>query len=421
MSEAAKNVNWKGYSIVSILFIIGVLLIAKYTGLSVLTAIPVGFLFGFFLKKGELCGASAISEVILMRDRSKAFGLWVAIVVSMVLFAIFDLMGIIKLAPKPLIYLNYIVGGVLFGAGIVLAGGCISGCLFKSASGNINSMSGLVGIPLGISIVEFGYLNGLQKYMSGFVIKSQDGGVVTLSTLTGMPYWMLAAIFAVLTIIGIIISRKKNKKQNHLKQDDTGMISRTIRRPWKPWKAGIAIGILAIFAYLSSASVGRNYPLGVTHGVLHMQELFTENNPVYVYKKPETKTAALTQTPAPAQASASEKPITPPAPAPKKVNLWLLLLVISLMVGSWVSARISGTMTFTPRPPSQTVIAFIGGILLGAGAAFAGGCVIGNILSGWALMSVGNILFGIVVILFNWLTTYFYLMGGSVSDLIPDR
>jgi hypothetical protein len=91
------------------------------------------------------------------------------------------------------------------------------------------------------------------------------------------------------------------------------------------------------------------------------------------------------------------------------------------MVGSWVSARISGTMTFTPRPPSQTVIAFIGGILLGAGAAFAGGCVIGNILSGWALMSVGNILFGIVVILFNWLTTYFYLMGGSVSDLIPDR
>jgi hypothetical protein len=149
-------------------------------------------------------------------------------------------------------------------------------------------MSGLVGIPLGISIVEFGYLNGLQKYMSGFVIKSEDGGPVTISSITGLPYWMLAAIFAVLTIIGIVISSKKNIKQSQIKQDDIGVVSRTIRRPWKPWKAGIAIGILALFAYLSSASVGRNYPLGVTHGVLHMQQLFTESNLAYVYKKPET-------------------------------------------------------------------------------------------------------------------------------------
>ncbi len=417
MSESATNVNWKGYSIVSILFLIGVLLIAKITALSVLTAIPVGFLFGFFLKKGELCGASAISEVILMQDRSKAFGLWIAIVVSMVLFAAFDLMGVIKLSPKPFTYLNYIVGGVLFGTGIVLAGGCISGCLFKSASGNINSMSGLVGIPLGISIVEFGYLNGLQKYMSGFVIKSEDGGPVTISSITGLPYWMLAAIFAVLTIIGIVISSKKNIKQSQIKQDDIGVVSRTIRRPWKPWKAGIAIGILALFAYLSSASVGRNYPLGVTHGVLHMQQLFTESNLAYVYKKPETKPAVLTQTSATGELSAVEKPVTPPAPAPKKITLWLLLLVVSLMIGSWVSGRLSGTIEFIPRHPSQTVVAFFGGILLGAGAAFAGGCVIGNILSGWALMSVGNILFGVVTILSNWVVTYFYLMGGSVSDI----
>jgi len=43
----------------------------------VLTAIPVGFLFGFFLQKGDLCGASAFSEVILARDGRKVFGIWV--------------------------------------------------------------------------------------------------------------------------------------------------------------------------------------------------------------------------------------------------------------------------------------------------------------------------------------------------------
>ena len=55
----------------------------------------------------------------------------------------------------------------------------------------------------------------------------------------------------------------------------------------------------------------------------------------------------------------------------------------------------------------------------------AGGCVSGslfkvgqgNIMSGVALMSVGNLLFFVVVLLSNWVTTHFYLMGGSMKDL----
>ena len=49
--------------------------------------------------------------------------------------------------------------------------------------------------------------------------------------------------------------------------------------------------------------------------------------------------------------------------------------------------------------------------LVGAGAALATGCVIGNILSGWAMMSVGMLLFGVVTILANWGTTVLYLRG----------
>jgi hypothetical protein len=52
-----------------------------------------------------------------------------------------------------------------------------------------------------------------------------------------------------------------------------------------------------------------------------------------------------------------------------------------------------------------------GGFLVGAGAAIATGCVIGNILSGWALMSVGTVIFGVVTVLANWATTFLYLRG----------
>lgn len=40
-------------------------LTSAMTGLWVLTAIPIGFLFGFFLEKADLCGSSAFSEVLL--------------------------------------------------------------------------------------------------------------------------------------------------------------------------------------------------------------------------------------------------------------------------------------------------------------------------------------------------------------------
>lgn len=87
-------------------------------------------------------------------------------------------------------------------------------------------------------------------------------------------------------------------------------------------------------------------------------------------------------------------------------------VVIGMVPGAWVAARLSGVARLAKRDPAETVTAFFGGILVGAGAGFATGCVVGNILSGWALMSVGMFLFGAVTILANWVTTYVYLMGG---------
>jgi len=107
---------------VSVLVLGAILLIAVRTRLWVLTSVPVGFLFGFFLQRGDLCGASAFSEVLLMRDWRKVFGLWVCIVVSMAAFALLEALGWATLRPKPFCPLNHIVGGVIFGVGIVLAG-----------------------------------------------------------------------------------------------------------------------------------------------------------------------------------------------------------------------------------------------------------------------------------------------------------
>ena len=406
--SAQTNEKWKSTTFFSIIALITILIISVATGRWVFTAIPVGFLFGFFLEKADLCGASAFSEIILAKDWQKFLGICTVIVVSMIGFAALSAAGWIKLNPKPLIWANYLVGGIAFGVGIVLAGGCVSGCLFKSGQGNLNSMAGLVGIPLGVAAVEYGPLHGLTIYLKQFIVKAPGGSSVTFSSVTGLPYGLLAAIFAVVAVaVAWMLKKKQPAYDNGIKnkKEDMPFFQRIMTKPWKPWQAGIAIGILACFAYLSSAASGRNYPLGVTHGVLHAQLLLTDAPLKHVYAPKVSLPVA--------QETAGADIVNPDKPV-KKVSWWLILSVATLVLGAFTSAKMSNKIKFLPRPPDQTAIAFLGGILLGIGAAIAGGCVVGNIMSGVALMSVGNVLFFVTVVLANWVTTYFYLMGGSL-------
>jgi uncharacterized protein len=407
------NEKWKIVTLISLIGLIAIIFTSAITGLWVLTAIPIGFLFGFFLEKADLCGSSAFSEVLLVKDWHKLAGLWMIIVVGMILFAGMSLNGLIELNPRPLLWASHIVGGIAFGVGIVLAGGCVSGCLFKTGQGNINSMVGLIGIPFGVAAVEYGPLHKFSQYLNNFVIKTPDNGPVTLSSLTGVPFWFLAIFFAIATLVGVWALKRRNHSSKSkinsskyiIKQDNIPFLQKIVTKPWKPWQAGIAIGVLGAFAYLSSAASGRNYPLGVTHGVLQTALLATDAPLKYVYAPPPVQPAATEQKPAPDSGS------SPPA---KKVSWWLILEVNFLVLGAFVSAKLSNKIKFIPRPPDQTIVAFFGGMLLGAGAGISGACIVGNVMSGFALMSVGSILFGLMVLLANWATTFFYHMGGEM-------
>jgi hypothetical protein len=403
--------TWKYFTVVLAVIVI-ITLYAVITKLWVLTSIPIGFLFGFFLQKGDLCGSSAFSEVVLAKDWRKIGGLWVAIVVSMVGFALLNSIGWIKLAPKPMILWNQIVGGIIFGAGTVFAGGCVSGCLYKAGAGNLNSMAALAGMPFGISAVAYGPLHPLFLTLKKFVVRAPNGQVLSLPALTGLPYAFWAFLIGLITLATALwMKRKKPAAVPGMIPGKTSP-RRWLTKPWKPWHAGVAIGILACFAYLSSAASGRNYPLGVTHGVLDVAVIATDSGYHSVYKT-ETKPTAITAKIE--EENTVEKAQTAPQHSEKHVVWWLVGLVISLVIGSHVSGRFSGQTKLLPKPPEQTVIAFFGGILVGIGAALAIGCVIGNILSGWALMSLGTVVFGIVVVLSNWVTTYFYMMGGKLG------
>ncbi len=82
-------------------------------------------------------------------------------------------------------------------------------------------------------------------------------------------------------------------------------------------------------------------------------------------------------------------------PAAGVLGDWLVLELLAVAVGAWLSARHAGRIRRTVEsasgePPGARVVrAAIGGTLMGAGARLAHGCTSGLALTGGALLSTG--------------------------------
>jgi len=85
---------------------------------------------------------------------------------------------------------------------------------------------------------------------------------------------------------------------------------------------------------------------------------------------------------------------------PPKVD-WQWMLIVGVMIGAYLSAYLSGTFTILIVPPIfgdvfgmdptlRLTVAFVGGILMGIGARWAGGCTSGHRISGTLQLSVGS-------------------------------
>jgi uncharacterized protein len=370
----------------------------------VLTAAPIGFLLGFCLHKGDLCPSAALSEAVILKDRRKLGALGLVLALSLAGFALLHLGGLIRVSPQHCFWLNNLIGGALFGSGMVLAGGCITGCLYKSAAGNINSVAGLVGILPGYFLVHNGPLQPVRDTLMAAVVKAPGGEALSLHSLTGIPFPWLALVAAALVFAAILPvfpailpaawRRRKAEVDDKTARSAAGrsFLTRVATRPWKPWQAAIAVGLLASFSFVSSAASGRNYPLGMTSGVTRPFLLLTGGEVRHVYDRADGR---------------MPKPMGKPE---EKIEWWEVILVVTLFAGAAVSARLSGTRVL-PKPVGQTVAALFGGLLIGAGAAVGFGCFFGHVLSGWPMLSAGSIVFGAALLVAHWAMVHIYLIG----------
>jgi uncharacterized protein len=115
---------------------------------------------GVVLQRGRLCFAGAFRDLFLMRNGTMMRAILLGLALMAPVFALIESRAV----PEPSfgalpagahvvpIGLNLPVGGILFGLGMVVAGGCVSGTLYRIGEGYVASWASLLGILFGLSL-----------------------------------------------------------------------------------------------------------------------------------------------------------------------------------------------------------------------------------------------------------------------------
>ena len=150
-----------------------------------------GAAFGFVFQRSRLCLVRAFREPFMTGDAEHTRASAVAIVVSMLGFAILKFTDLKDKGEWvfPAAGAGALLGGLIFGIGMVLMGGCGSGSIWRVGEGQVKLMVGVLTFSLGASMTRLALAStGLQQKL----------GIAVF-----MPAWIgwAGAIFLVIAVM----------------------------------------------------------------------------------------------------------------------------------------------------------------------------------------------------------------------------
>ena len=298
----------------------------------ILTGLVLGALLGIVMQRGRFCVTGMLRDIFLQRSWRTFTALLVVITVHAVGLAALTSLGVISPDYPSFMPLAVVVGGFMFGVGIILAGGCASGTWYRSGEGLVGSWIALAMYALSASAMKTGVLKDVNSGM-----KQWDTGLTTIPDALGVSPWLFVIVLAAVT--GVMVRHFLNREKNTVKP------ARLNARPaWKKplhvYTAGALVGLIGVIAWPLSAATGRNDGLGITTPTANLLNFLVTG-------------------------------------ADKKLD-WGVMLVLGILVGSFIAAKSTGEFRVRVPDARTTVRSIGGGLLMGVGAALAGGCTVGN-------------------------------------------
>lgn len=337
----------------------------------ILSGLLCGGFVGLVLQRGRFCMNSAFRDTIFIQDYTLFRGFLIALAVMVVGSNLLNDMGLIQLKSQTFYPLANIIGGYLFGMGMVLASGCGSGIVYKGGEGQIAAVIGVIFFFLGIGATNYGILNPLYVALRSVKFEIAGNTNTTLWQLFGDSMsikWTVIIIFALFLFFMTLEDKPfRMGKQKGFYWSVTGLL----------------LGIAGILTFWASEYWGGGFARGMN---------FT------------TPTGELFFTILTGDAKSRFFPMFDIGPF--KVT-WGEFFVIGVPLGAYISARILKEFSWKVPSVGELLTVIVGSLLMGFSASVAGGCNIGQGLTGSSTLSLGSLTSIVFMILGNWTMVYF--------------
>lgn len=327
----------------------------------------VSALFGAIAQRTHFCTMGAISDIVNMGDwtRMRQWGL--AVGVAMIGFYALAATGLIDpaktlYASTRFIWLSALVGGLMFGFGMVVASGCGSKTLVRIGGGNLKSV--VVFTVMGIA--AFATLKGMTAVLR---VATVDRVAIDFASNAALPNWLGNAI---------------------------GFSSST---------AGLILAIVLGLGLIVWALMGRDFVrfenllAGFGLGVLIAAMWWISGHLGYVAEHPETlQEAFLATNSGRAEALSFVSPVAYTIDwvmffsDKSKVLTIGIVSVFGVVAGSGIYAVASRNFRWEGfRDAEDTANHLVGAVLMGVGGVAAMGCTVGQGLSGLSTLSATSL------------------------------
>jgi uncharacterized protein len=348
----------------------------------VASGFAIAFVFGLVAARTNFCTMGAISDVVNMGHWGR-MRMWIlAMAVAILGTTALAWSGQIDLTKsfytRPgLIWLSYIVGGVLFGIGMTLASGCGNKTLIRAGGGNLKSMVVLLFLAASaymtlkglFGVWRVSWLDPVAVDLGARGIVGQDLGSLAAALLGIERRTALVALAALVAAAMLAFVLK----------------DRDFRSSWEYWLGGTVVGLLVVAGWYVTGHIG-----------------FGEN--------PETLENTFFATNSRTIESMSF--VAPAAFLLELLMLWSdkslgltfgIATALGVVAGSLAYALFSRSFRWEGfSSAGDTANHMVGGILMGAGGVTAMGCTIGQGITGISTLALGSILATLSIIAGCW-------------------
>src|SRR5262245_52928199 len=135
-----------------------------------LSALATGVAFGYVIQRGGFCLTRAIANAALSRDTALLRAYILALLVAMVGVHALEAVGAVDIPIRPLHWVANSIGGLLFGVGMILSGGCSGSTWYRVGEGAVGACVVLLGFAIGATIVGVGILAPVRTALQRPVI-----------------------------------------------------------------------------------------------------------------------------------------------------------------------------------------------------------------------------------------------------------